>query len=384
MSYNVYHTDGSLLTTVNDGSLDTSTSLNLVGRGYAAYAEIIAEDFVRLMENFASTTSPLNALVGQLWWDKTKGHLNVYDGTLFKSINPTTVSNLQPNNAVNGDFWLDTVAIQLKTYIGSTWYPVSPLYTASQGKSGPIVGNVTDNRGNVHSVTSIYNSNNLIAVYSTDSTFTPISLDGIWNNGIIPGITFNYGYAVTAPTINTSNLNATTLNVNSFSVTGSINPSANLSANIGSAIGSYFNYIYGVNFVGTSSTAKYADLAEMYRSDKKYESGTVVVFGGEFDITVSEKSHNTAVAGIISQNPAYLMNDNYTDTNWLPVALTGRVPCNVLGPVNKGTVLVNSNISGIACAIDESKYKAGCVIGKSLENIDDDSIKTIEVSVGRF
>jgi hypothetical protein len=167
-------------------------------------------------------------------------------------------------------------------------------------------------------------------------------------------------------------------------VGSSVLPGANIQANIGGVGTNYFNYIYGVNFVGTSTTAKYADLAEMYHADAYCAPGTVMVFGGDLDVTVSTHTHDTAVAGVVSTNPAYLMNDNFEHDNWLPIALTGRVPCLVKGPVNKGTLLVSSNELGVACALDKSQYEPGCIIGKSMDIIADNSIKKIEIAVGRF
>lgn len=131
----------------------------------------------------------------------------------------------------------------------------------------------------------------------------------------------------------------------------------------------------------TATSARYADLAEVFESDENYAPGTVVVFGGEKEITVTDVSYDTRVAGVISTNPAYLMNN---DAAGLPVALTGRVPCQVQGPVSKGTILVTSNIPGVAMSLTAALYQPGCVLGKSLEDIDDSSIKLIEVVVGRF
>jgi hypothetical protein len=158
-------------------------------------------------------------------------------------------------------------------------------------------------------------------------------------------------------------------------MTGNLVPSANLTYNLGSNT-SWFGTFYGI-----SSQAKYADLAENYTADATYSPGTVLVFGGANDVTTTTISHDTRVAGIVSTNPAYLMNASSGD---IAVALTGRVPCRVQGPVNKGTVLVTSNQPGIAQAIDMLLYAPGCVIGKSLQVIEDDSIQTIEVVVGRF
>jgi hypothetical protein len=139
--------------------------------------------------------------------------------------------------------------------------------------------------------------------------------------------------------------------------------------------------LVATNFLGIASSAKYADLAEIYTSDADYEPGTVVVFGGEKEITVTDKDHDVRVAGAISTNPAYLMN---SDCPGLSVALTGRVPVKVLGPIAKGDAVVTSNIVGVGQRIDYSRHLPGCILGKSLENIDTNEIKTIEIVIGRF
>lgn len=131
----------------------------------------------------------------------------------------------------------------------------------------------------------------------------------------------------------------------------------------------------------TATSARYADLAEIFAADKDYQPGTVVVFGGDAEVTTTTTTHSTAVAGVVSTNPAYLMNNGAIG---LPVALTGRVPCMVRGPVAKGTVLVTSDANGIAEALNSSLFRPGCILGKSLETIEDSSVKLIEVVVGRF
>jgi hypothetical protein len=159
---------------------------------------------------------------------------------------------------------------------------------------------------------------------------------------------------------------------------GWIVPTANLTQNLGTTT-SWWN-----NFYGVSTQARYADLAENYQADSNYEPGAVLVFGGENEVTISTQSHDTAVAGVVSTNPAHLMNGALGGPNVVPLALQGRVPCLVKGPVNKGTVVVSSNTAGVAEALNTTRFQPGCVIGKSLENIPDDSIKLIEVVVGRF
>jgi len=145
--------------------------------------------------------------------------------------------------------------------------------------------------------------------------------------------------------------------------------------NIGAA-GAVFNTIFG-----KATTAQYADLAEIYTSDFDYEPGTVVIFGGTAEVTVSTLSHDTRIAGVVSTNPAYLMNSTETGVE---VALMGRVPCSVLGPVAKGDRLVASQTAGVAQRLNTNLYQPGCIIGKALEAIDSATISTIEVVVGRL
>ena len=162
-------------------------------------------------------------------------------------------------------------------------------------------------------------------------------------------------------------------------VAGNIQPGANATYSLGTTSLRY------ANVFGLASSAQYADLAEKYQSDSNYDPGTVVIFGGEHEITVTNKSHDTRVAGVISTAPAYLMNDDESKQGiWLPVALTGRVPTKVKGPVDKGDLVVASDVTGIAIKLNANNYLPGCIIGKSLENITDNSIHIIEVVIGRF
>lgn len=144
--------------------------------------------------------------------------------------------------------------------------------------------------------------------------------------------------------------------------------------NIG-ATGATFNTVFA-----KATTAQYADLAEIYTSDQQYPGGTVVVFGGEAEVTQSHSPHDTRIAGVVSTQPAYLMNH---DAVGVPVALQGRVPCRVLGPISKGDRVVSSHIAGVAQVLDPAQYQPGCIIGKALQAIDSAEISVIEVVVGR-
>ena len=132
---------------------------------------------------------------------------------------------------------------------------------------------------------------------------------------------------------------------------------------------------------GTASSAQYADLAERYKADGNYDPGTVVSFGGDEEVTVAREFMDRRIAGVISTNPAYLMND--VEGAGLPVALQGRVPCKVVGKIRKGDMLVASGmVPGVATA--EEHPALGSVIGKALENYDSQTIGLIEVVVGRI
>ena len=128
-----------------------------------------------------------------------------------------------------------------------------------------------------------------------------------------------------------------------------------------------------------ATSAQYADLAEIYESDAQYEPGTVVVFGGDKEITISTSGNDTAVAGVVSTAPAYLMN---SDSAGVAVALTGKVPCRVVGQINKGDMLsTHPTHNGVAKKTHDPQV--GEVIGKALEDYDSDEIGTINIVVGR-
>jgi len=212
-------------------------------------------------------------------------------------------------------------------------------------------------------------------------TLTSLNSGAISSSGTVTAANLNTGGAVSATgaitgaAITGSSLTVSTGNVSAGNI---VNNNANGVGNIGSST-TYFNTVFA-----KATSAQYADLAENYEADADYTPGTVVVFGGNKEITITNNSHNTAVAGVISTNPSYLMNAGQSGEWVLPVALTGRVPCRVQGPVNKGTVLVTGSTPGTAIALDASKFEPGCVVGKSLEIINSTDVLTIEIAVGRL
>jgi hypothetical protein len=155
-----------------------------------------------------------------------------------------------------------------------------------------------------------------------------------------------------------------------------LNLQANGVGNIGSS-STYFN----TAFVKATS-AQYADVAERYLADADYPIGTVLVIGGDNEVTQSNMVGQTSIAGTVSENPGVLMNRGLEGEHVVAVALLGRVPCRIVGPVNKGDLLMSSEISGVACKMEN--YAPGCVIGKALESYSLETEGTIEIMVGRL
>jgi len=177
--------------------------------------------------------------------------------------------------------------------------------------------------------------------------------------------------AITGAAITGSSLTVSTGNISGGNVN---NNNANGVGNIGSST-VYFNTVFG-----KATTAQYADLAELYSADANYAPGTVLVFGGNNEVTVSTASADPRVAGVVSTNPAHLMNSILESEHKVAVALQGRVPTQVIGTVRKGDMMVTAG-NGFAQA--SAAPVMGTVIGKALENFDGVS-GTIEIVVGRL
>jgi len=126
MAYVINKFDGTLLATVDDGTIDQTTSLRFVGKNYAGYGEIQNENFLHLLESFASSNSPARPVSGQLWFDAGTNKLKFYDGTKFKTTGGAEVSATTPTGLVTGDFWWDTSNEQLYAYNGTSFTLVGP------------------------------------------------------------------------------------------------------------------------------------------------------------------------------------------------------------------------------------------------------------------
>lgn len=185
MSYTINRATGLSPIVVYDNQLDTSTSLTYVGRTYNNYGQIIDQNFLSLLENFANGTAPTKAVAGQLWYDTSKQQLQVNTGGLWKSVTSAYTSNTAPISPATGDFWLDstnpTVPL-LKVWTGNFWFTVG-----SSGSSGALVEILKDNFGQDHTVISLTILGTRYAILSKDQEFIPLNIINGFPK-ILPGI----------------------------------------------------------------------------------------------------------------------------------------------------------------------------------------------------
>lgn len=410
MSYTITLTDGAVFATIADGTINTASSMTLVGKNYAGYGQFLNDDIIRLLESGANTTAPSAPLTGQLWFDTSANLLKIYNGTVFKTISAATASTTAPSSNSTGDLWFDTTNQQLNVWTGAAWLLVGPQFTAGQGITGAIPATIVDNTSVVHQCIELYTGNNIVGIVSQDATFTPqVAISGFTT--IRPGITLATLVGANVPLFQGTATNSQTLN--SLASSSFLRADANTSTtgtlsvlnNAGLAVGvnsdfrvtvagtaitvanqtSNGNINFNVNQGGTPTTvmsingstgvisgnqinANYADMAERFAADSEYEAGTVVELGGNEEITMAAQDLSETVFGVISTHAAYLMNGRAgTDITHPPVAMTGRVPVKSVGVIHKGDRLVSAG-NGRARAAQSGEATAFNVIGRALQD----------------
>ena len=187
MAYTINLTNGTIFATIADGTINTSSSMVLVGKNYAGYGQFLDDNYIHLLESGANSTAPGAPLTGQLWWDTSSSTMKVYNGSTFKTISSATASSTAPTSNVTGDLWWDTVNQQLKAWNGTAFILVGPASSSGQGTSGAIVETIKDNVNVDHVIIKMYVSNVVVAIVSKDTTFTPQTpINGFTSIG--PGI----------------------------------------------------------------------------------------------------------------------------------------------------------------------------------------------------
>ena len=504
MSYQIDRYNKTLLTVVEDGTIDQSTDLNFVGKNYAGYGEIHNENFLFLLENFAGANPPPRAISGQVWFDASQSKLKFYDGSRWRTTGGAETTGDTPTGLTEGDFWWDTDNEQLYAYNGTDFILIGPQ-DAGEGVTQMQSRSVRDINGTVHPViTSVVDdtvvhiiSNDTFTIDSTDAenvipgfdvvrkgltmvntqaatngvtssdhvfwgtaagslalidsggnriqvddvvvsnpgsptVFTeiaefadsglavgdsndfkvyiptntdnkvalsneigntiflmakPIDADAknsirITPTAMLPGVTNveeadEADYVLETVSIGSSTEPFDEVFANNFTglaekatalvVDGNIRQGATLATANTIAVRDGSGDLRANLFRGTALTARYADLAEKYTTDKEYPVGTAMAVGGDAE-TRAAKMSDLAI-GVISAKPAYLMN---ADADGQAIALKGRVPVRVKGPVSKGQA-VYAWADGVCTTI-----ASNALVGLALESNTDENEKLIE------
>jgi hypothetical protein len=399
MAYTILKSDGTPLTTIPDGTINTtSTSLGLPGRNYAGYGQTIDTNFVHQLESFADGTPPANPLRGQLWFNTNNSTLYVCptDGetnaanwlalsatgsggtTTFGAVTVTgniSANNITAINTIGANSGLfNYITVSILGTIGNanittanlTTTRTAIITTGSNLTPGTLTGTWTANGGNSGNTLSITNGN---LVIDGGSTYGIKTDKYMYANGAAISFSGTYGdsnVAAYLPTYN-GNILLTRANVTQIT-TGAAATSGNITGNWTLTAGSKLN-------------ATYADLAERFEADTEYDAGTVVELGGDKEITAVKYELSEDVFGVISDTAGYLLNATAgDDKTHPPVAVSGRVKVKVKGTVKKGDRLVSAG-KGIARAAKSNEINAFNTIGRALTDKTTDGLGTVEAIV---
>jgi hypothetical protein len=396
MAYSIYKTNGTLLTTIADGTINVnSTSLGLPGRNYAGYGNVLDTNFVHQLENFANTSPPPNPLQGQLWYNTNANTLYVCpaDGTananawlaLAQSGSTGTTTfgtvvvtgNITANNGtITNALTADTITVRLATVTSTATIANANVTTANIGTLNTAIISTGAN-ATAGTITGTWTLNGGGTANSVNGTSLLIQNGNIqigYTGGSIGIRTDNYYYAngvavSFAGTYNNGNVFDYLTGSNSVSrFGGSISVASVTTANITTGGNTVAGQMTG-NFTltaGSRLNATYADLAERFEADAEYEYGTVVELGGEKEVTAVKLDLSENVFGVVSNTAAYLMNGAAgNDKTHPPIALAGRVEVRAIGQVNKFDRLVSAG-NGVARSAKSGEITAFNTIGRAL------------------
>ena len=305
MAYTINKTDGSVVATITDGTVDNTTSVQLFGKSFSGFGEGLNENLVKLLENSASTSAPTAPLTGELWMDTANSQLKVYDGSSFKPTGGAKSSSTAPTNPGAGDLWHDSDDDQLYVYTGSAFQLVGPVYTAGQTLSGWKIETLASGGGN-KVVSSMYAGSTRVAILSKE-TFTPsVTQSGF--AAIKAGITLNSTLGAVFEGTNTSAANV--------DVSGTSNTSSTI--------------IAGGNFLR-------ADAADTTTGALTIDADGGIIVGGSQELSVTVASNNVTIAQTSEDKDIiFTVND----------AGTTKTAFTIEGATGNVTVAGNLNVTG--------------------------------------
>ena len=319
MAYTINKTDGTVVATITDGTVDNSTSLSLFGKSYSGFGEALNENLIKLLENAASTTAPTAPLKGELWFDTTTNQVKVYDGTEFKPTGGAKSSTSLPTSPSVGDLWLDATNDQVFVYTGDSrshqindeWELIGPAFTAGQTESGWKIETLASSSGN-KVVSSMYAGGTRVAILSKE-TFTPSASQSGFAT-IKAGLTLN---STLGAVFEGTNTQATSIDVSSTSNTSG-------------------TVIEGGNFLR-------ADANDTTTGSITVDTDTGVIIGDAQELTISVSSNDVTVAQT-SQDKDLSFTINDGGVTKTPLTFTGAT--GAIGFTGDVTITGNLNITG--------------------------------------
>ena len=311
MAYTINKTDGTVVATITDGTIDNTTSLTLFGKSYSGFGELLNENLVKLLENSSSTSAPSAPLKGELWFDASTNQIKVYDGSSFKPTGGAKSQATAPTSPSAGDLWTDSDDDQLYVYTGSARQLVGPVYTSGQTLSGWKIETLASSGGN-KVVSSMYVGNTRVAILSKE-TFTPSASQSGFAE-IKAGLTLNSTLSAV--------FEGSTTSASAVDVSGTTNTSATV--------------IAGGNFLR-------ADAADTTTGALTVDTDSGVIIGDSQELTITVSSNDVTVAQT-SQDKDLKFTVNDGGVTKTPLQLTGADGgVDITGDV---TITGNLNISG--------------------------------------
>lgn len=484
MAYQINRFDNSILTTVQDGTVNNTTDLKFIGRNFSGFGELQNENFLFLLENFAGLNPPSRAVDGQVWYDRGLQKLKFWDGSKWRTTGGAESETAEPTGLTQGDFWWDTANDQLYVFNGINFVLIGPQ-NAGEGVTQLISKIVLDTTNTQRSVIQATINDEVVSIFSVDGPFDLANsnpIDGFdrirqgitlidtenakngatssnfrfWgtasnsdqlggkslteftlkeeavfqnrvdfsNEGIAIGDSLGFKMFVdnisdsiiqneigSSSEIQFKTTNNTETLIHSVTVdnTGLLPPENN-TFRIGSPtkiwnivyaaqfegeasraatlrVGSNFRNatvaadantvavrdqngnLNAILFQGTATQARYADLAEKYSTEKDWPVGTAMAVCDHDDHETGPADATDMAIGVVSENPAYLMN---SEAAGQAIALKGRVPVRVIGPVRKGQAIYAWK-NGVSSTVVTT-----ALIGVALESNQDQEEKLVE------
>jgi hypothetical protein len=347
MPYQINKFNGDRLVILEDGTLDSTTNINLVGKNFAGYGETQNENFVWMLENFAGGIAPGKPLSGQLWYDTTTKRINVYTGTSWNVVGGTKISSTAPLDPAPGDGWYESDSGKFYVYDGTSFQFVGPETVVGFGDTRHISTTITDSNGNDIPVIKTTINDTILSI-TVDRAFTPLTaINGFTSfvKGINLSTTSILNGSVTG-NANTANQLATSRNINGVGFNGSSDITITAAS---PEVLTGGNYITGPSFDGSSpvtwdidaSSNNIQNTVVARDSSGNFAANTVVA-----NLTGNTiGTHTGPVVGGVTGNVLGNLTGNVLGN------LTGDVVGNLTGSVVGN---VQGNIKGSLVASDDS------------------------------